>query len=135
MKVGIVLGTRPEIIKLSRVIAELDKRMHHVLVHTGQNFDYELNQIFFDDLEIRRPDAFLNCAGANAAETIGRIIIAVDAELAKYALGRSANCTPRSTRGACAQLARRAGSLPGNCSPTSADRPPSSSRRRARSPG
>src|ERR1700760_3271945 len=78
LKVMTIVGTRPEIIKLSRVIAELDKRMDHVLVHTGQNYDYELNQIFFDDLGVRKPDHFLNSAGANAAQTIGNLIIAVD---------------------------------------------------------
>ena len=64
MKVMTIVGTRPEVIKLSRVIAELDRRVHHVLVHTGQNHDYELNQIFFDELGIRTPDHFLACAGA-----------------------------------------------------------------------
>ena len=73
-----IVGTRPEIIKLSRVIAELDKRMDHVLVHTGQNFDYELNQIFFDDLGIRKPDHFLDAAGETAADTIGAIIAKAD---------------------------------------------------------
>ena len=69
MKVGIIVGTRPEIIRLSRVIDKLDKYCNHVLVHTGQNYDYELNQIFFDDLGIRAPDHFLEAAGHNAAET------------------------------------------------------------------
>jgi UDP-N-acetylglucosamine 2-epimerase (non-hydrolysing) len=78
LKVVTIVGTRPEIIKLSRVIAELDKRMDHVLVHTGQNFDYELNQIFFDDLGIRKPDHFLNAAGESAADTIGNVIAASD---------------------------------------------------------
>ncbi len=78
LKVVTVVGTRPEIIRLSRVIARLDQHCDHVLVHTGQNYDYELNQIFFDDLEVRKPDHFLNGAAANAAETIGNIIIAVD---------------------------------------------------------
>ena len=82
MKVLTVVGTRPEIIRLSRVIAKLDEHTEHVLVHTGQNYDYELNEIFFKDLEIRKPDHFLNAAGANAAETIGKVIIAVDAVLA-----------------------------------------------------
>ena len=67
MKIGIVVGTRPEIIKLSRVIAELDRQTRHVLVHTGQNYDYELNDIFFEQLEIRRPDHFLASAGKSAA--------------------------------------------------------------------
>jgi UDP-N-acetyl-L-fucosamine synthase len=82
LKVMTVVGTRPEIIRLSRVIAKLDEHTEHVLVHTGQNYDYELNEVFFKDLEIRKPDHFLNAAGANAAETIGKIIIAVDAVLA-----------------------------------------------------
>jgi UDP-N-acetyl-L-fucosamine synthase len=81
MKVMTVVGTRPEIIRLSRVISVLDASMNHVLVHTGQNYDYELNQIFFDDLEIRKPDHFLEAAGGNAAQTIGQIIISVDAIL------------------------------------------------------
>ncbi len=82
LKVMTVVGTRPEIIRLSRVIAALDKHIDHILVHTGQNYDYELNEVFFKDLEIRKPDHFLNAAGANAAETIGKVIIAVDAVLA-----------------------------------------------------
>ena len=82
LKVVTVVGTRPEIIRLSRVLARLDAHCEHVLVHTGQNYDYELNQIFFDDLGIRKPDHFLNAAGGSAAETIGKIIIAVDGVLA-----------------------------------------------------
>ena len=82
MKVMTVVGTRPEIIRLSRVMARLDERCEHVIVHTGQNYDYELNQIFFDDLGIRKPDHFLNAAGASGAETIGKVIIAVDGVLA-----------------------------------------------------
>src|SRR5438874_1928501 len=78
-----VVGTRPEIIRLSRVLAALDEHCEHVLVHTGQNYDYELNEIFFQDLGVRRPDRFLNAAGGNAAETIGNIIIAVDGALAE----------------------------------------------------
>ncbi|MBB1078111.1 UDP-N-acetylglucosamine 2-epimerase (non-hydrolyzing) [Rhodoferax sp. 4810] len=78
IKVMTIVGTRPEIIKLSRVIAELDKYTNHVLVHTGQNFDYELNEIFFEQLGIRKPDYFLNAAGSNAAETIGNVIIKSD---------------------------------------------------------
>jgi len=74
MKVATILGTRPEIIRLSRVIAALDRYTDHVLIHTGQNYDYELNQVFFEDLEIRRPDYFLEAAGENAAETIGLVI-------------------------------------------------------------
>jgi UDP-N-acetylglucosamine 2-epimerase (non-hydrolysing) len=81
MKVMTVVGTRPEIIRLSRVIASLDRYTEHVLVHTGQNYDYELNEIFFQDLEIRKPDQFLKAAGANGAETIGKVIIATDALL------------------------------------------------------
>lgn len=82
MKVATVVGTRPEIIRLSRVMAKLDEYCEHVLIHTGQNYDYELNQIFFDDLGIRKPDHFLNAAGASGAETIGKVIIAVDGVLA-----------------------------------------------------
>lgn len=78
LKVMTVVGTRPEIIRLSRTLVALDRHMDHVLVHTGQNYDYELNEVFFRDLELRRPDHFLEAAGATAAETIGRIIIAVD---------------------------------------------------------
>jgi len=77
-----VVGTRPEIIRLSRLIAALDETTHHVLVHTGQNYDYELNQIFFDDLGIRRPDHFLDAAGATAAQTIGQVISSSDEVLA-----------------------------------------------------
>ncbi len=80
LKVLSVIGTRPEIIRLSRVMAELDKSCEHILVHTGQNFDYELNEIFFDELGVREPDFFLNSAqnSKNACETIGKLIIAVD---------------------------------------------------------
>jgi len=78
MKVMTVVGTRPEIIRLSRVMAKLDEHCEHVIVHTGQNYDYELNQIFFDDLGIRKPDHFLNAAGASGAQTIGNVIVAVD---------------------------------------------------------
>jgi UDP-N-acetylglucosamine 2-epimerase len=81
MKTTTILGTRPEIIRLSRVIAALDRYTDHTLVHTGQNYDYELNQIFFDDLEIRKPDFFLDAAGATAAETIGLVIARADAVL------------------------------------------------------
>lgn len=81
LKVMTVLGTRPEIIRLSRVIAKLDEYTEHVLVHTGQNYDYELNEIFFQDLNVRKPDHFLNAAGGSASETIGKIIIAVDGVL------------------------------------------------------
>ena len=69
-----IVGTRPEIIKLSRVISEFDKHTKHILVHTGQNYDYELNEVFFNELEIRKPDFFLNSAGKTAAETIGNVI-------------------------------------------------------------
>ena len=78
LKLMTVVGTRPEIIRLSRVMTACDKYFDHVLVHTGQNYDYELNEIFFTDLGIRKPDHFLNAAGATGAETIGNVIIAVD---------------------------------------------------------
>lgn len=78
LKVMTVVGTRPEIIRLSRVMALLDAHCEHVIVHTGQNYDYELNQVFFDDLKLRKPDHFLNAAGGSAAETIGNVIIGVD---------------------------------------------------------
>jgi len=78
MKVMTVIGTRPEIIRLSRTMARLDECCEQVIVHTGQNYDYELNQIFFDDLGLRKPDHFLGAAGKSAAETIGRVIISVD---------------------------------------------------------
>ncbi len=80
LKVMTVVGTRPEIIRLSRVMAKLDESnaIEHILVHTGQNYDYELNQIFFDDLGIRKPDFFLNAAGTTATETIGQILIKID---------------------------------------------------------
>jgi UDP-N-acetylglucosamine 2-epimerase (non-hydrolysing) len=74
IKVMTIVGTRPEVIKLCRVINELDRHTDHVLVHTGQNYDYELNEIFFKQLEIRKPDHFLNAAGETAAETIGNVI-------------------------------------------------------------
>ena len=83
LKVVTVVGTRPEIIRLSRVLPKLDQYMDHILVHTGQNYDYELNEIFFTDLDIRKPDHFLGAAGATAAETIGQMIIKVDAVLAE----------------------------------------------------
>lgn len=85
LKVVSVVGTRPEIIRLSRVLARLDEFCDHVLVHTGQNYDYELNQVFFDDLGVRKPDHFLNCAANSnsAAHTIGNMIIAVDQVLAE----------------------------------------------------
>ena len=73
-KVMTIVGTRPEIIKLSRVIAELEENVEHILVHTGQNYDYELNEIFFNDLRVKKPDHFLNCVGDTTAETIANII-------------------------------------------------------------
>ena len=83
LKVMTVVGTRPEIIRLSRVMAKLDEHCEHILVHTGQNYDYELNEIFFQDLGIRKPDHFLSAAGNSGAETIGNVIIKVDQVLAE----------------------------------------------------
>ncbi|HDY7975447.1 TPA: non-hydrolyzing UDP-N-acetylglucosamine 2-epimerase [Vibrio vulnificus] len=83
LKVMSVVGTRPEIIRLSRVLAKLDEHCEHILVHTGQNYDFELNEVFFNDLGVRKPDYFLNAAGKNAAETIGQVIIKVDEVLEK----------------------------------------------------
>ncbi|AON56571.1 non-hydrolyzing UDP-N-acetylglucosamine 2-epimerase [Herbaspirillum seropedicae] len=83
LKVMTVVGTRPEIIRLSRVLAKLDQHTDHVLVHTGQNFDYELNEIFFTELSLRRPDHFLEAVGATAAETVGNIIARIDPLLAQ----------------------------------------------------
>ena len=83
LKVVTVVGTRPEIIRLSRVLPKLDQYMEHILVHTGPNYDYELNEIFFNDLDIRKPDYFLGAAGATAAETIGQMIIKIDPLLAE----------------------------------------------------
>jgi UDP-N-acetyl-L-fucosamine synthase len=85
MKVVTIVGTRPEIVRLSRVIPRLDEYCDHILVHTGQNYDYELNEIFFNDLGIRKPDFLLNAAGKNSSETIGKVIIAVDEVLDKVA--------------------------------------------------
>jgi UDP-N-acetylglucosamine 2-epimerase (non-hydrolysing) len=85
LKVMTIIGTRPEIIKLSRVIAELDRCMTHVLVHTGQNYDYELNEIFFNEMEIRKPDHFLDAVGETTAETIGNIIARSDHVMQKEA--------------------------------------------------
>lgn len=82
LKIMTVVGTRPEIIRLSRVMAKLDRYTDHVLVHTGQNYDYELNQIFFDELGLRAPDHFLNAVGATVAETIGNIVARIDPLLA-----------------------------------------------------
>lgn len=83
IKVMTIVGTRPEIIRLSRVLACLDKCTDHILVHTGQNYDYELNEIFFKDMEVRKPDYFLEAAGVTASETIGQVIIKVDPILEK----------------------------------------------------
>lgn len=84
LKVATVVGTRPEIIRLSRVLAQLDTHCDHLLIHTGQNYDYELNEIFFNDLGVRRPDIFLDAAGDTAAQTIGNIIGRIDAVLAEH---------------------------------------------------
>ncbi len=83
LKVMSVVGTRPEIIRLSRVLAKLDEHCEHILVHTGQNYDFELNEVFFNDLGVRKPDYFLNAAGKNAAVTIGQVIIKVDEVIEK----------------------------------------------------
>jgi UDP-N-acetylglucosamine 2-epimerase (non-hydrolysing) len=82
IKVMTIVGTRPEIIKLCRVIHELDRHTHHILVHSGQNYDYELNEVFFKQLEIRKPDHFLNAAGKTAADTIGKVISKSDQVMA-----------------------------------------------------
>lgn len=84
LKVMTIVGTRPEIIRLSRVIAKLDEYCDHILVHTGQNYDYELNEIFFKELDIRKPDAFLEAAGETAAQTIGKVIMAADVAFEQY---------------------------------------------------
>jgi len=81
MRVATIVGTRPEVIRLSRVVAAFDHYFQHCLIHTGQNFDYELNEVFFDDLEIRPPDRYLCAAGGTAAETIGRVVATSDAVL------------------------------------------------------
>lgn len=83
LKVMTIVGTRPELIKMSRVIAEFDIHTQHVLVHTGQNYDFELNQLFFEDLSIRKPDYFLEAVGENAAQTIARVIEKTDAVMEK----------------------------------------------------
>ena len=83
IKVMTIVGTRPEIIKLSRVIPEIEKHCNHILVHTGQNYDFELNEIFFSDLEIKKPDYFLNAAKSNVAKTIGNIISKSDEVISK----------------------------------------------------
>lgn len=99
LKLMTVVGTRPEIIRLSRVMAVCDQYFDHIIVHTGQNYDYELNEIFFTDLGIRKPDHFLNAAGITGAETIGNVIIAVDKVLeetkpdALLVLGDTNSCT------------------------------------------
>ncbi|WP_298406728.1 UDP-N-acetylglucosamine 2-epimerase (non-hydrolyzing) [Janthinobacterium sp.] len=82
-KIMTIVGTRPELIKMSRVIAELEKYSQHILVHTGQNYDYELNQVFFDDLEIRKPDYFLDAAGTSAIDTIAQVLVKADAVFEK----------------------------------------------------
>lgn len=82
LRVATILGTRPEVIRLSRVLPKLDTHCDHLLIHTGQNYDYELNGIFFEDLQLRKPDHQLDAAGATSAETIGKVIIAVDQVLA-----------------------------------------------------
>ena len=107
LKVMTLVGTRPELIKMSRVIAELDRQVNHVLVHSGQNYDYELNQVFFDDLEIRKPDHFLGAAGDTAAQTIAEVIAKADAvfELEKpdalLLYGDTNTCAPRASRCRC----------------------------------
>jgi len=83
LNVMTIVGTRPEIIRLSRIIDVLDQYCKHTLVHTGQNYDYELNQIFFEELNIRKPDLFLEAAGTTAAETIGQVIAKIDTVLAR----------------------------------------------------
>ena len=82
-KVVTIVGTRPEIIKLSRVITELEKHVNHILVHTGKNYDYELNEIFFNDLGVKKPNYFLNAVGDSTAQTIGNIISEADKILEK----------------------------------------------------
>ena len=79
-----IVGTRPEIIRLSRVVAKLDQFCEHIFVHTGQNYDYELNGVFFEELGVRKPNVFLEVAGKNAAETMGQVIIAADQLFEKY---------------------------------------------------
>ena len=83
LKVATVVGTRPEVIRLSRILPKLDHYFDHTLIHTGQNYDYELNEVFFNDLQIRRPDHFLNAAGKTGVETIGKVIIETDRLLEK----------------------------------------------------
>ena len=84
LKVMTIVGTRPEIIRLSRIISVLDEHCEHILIHTGQNYDFELNEVFFNELNIRKPNAILKAAGDTAAETIGQVIIAVDKVMQEY---------------------------------------------------
>src|SRR3979490_3166358 len=84
MKVMTIVGTRPEIIRLSRVIDKLDRYCNHILVHTGQNYDYELNEVFFKELDIRAPDHFFDSAGSNASDTISKVIAGADRILEKH---------------------------------------------------
>ena len=84
LKVMTIVGTRPEIIRLSRLIPKLDQHCDHILVHTGQNYDYELNEVFFSDLDIRKPDSFLEAAGATPAETIGKVIMTADKAMEQH---------------------------------------------------
>ena len=84
LKLMTVIGTRPEIIRLSRIIPKLDKYFTHYLIHTGQNYDYELNEIFFEQLDLRKPDNFLNSAGKSSSETIGNVIIKINEMIEKY---------------------------------------------------
>ena len=83
LKVITIVGTRPEIIRLSRIITKMDSYFEHTLIHTGQNYDYELNEIFFSDLDLRMPDFYLNCAEPTPSQTIGKVIINVDEILSK----------------------------------------------------
>ena len=94
-----IVGTRPEIIKLSRVIPELDMHTKHTLVHTGQNYDYELNEIFFQQMGIRKPDHFLNAAADNVAQTIGNVIARSDEVMgrAQQLSGRVSGEAPQNT--------------------------------------
>ena len=84
MKVMTLLGTRPELIKLCLVLKELDRHFDHVLVHSGQNYDYELNQVFFEDLGVRKPDEFLDAAGETAMETVAQVLVKTDQMLEKH---------------------------------------------------
>ena len=84
LKVMTIVGTRPEIIKLSRVMSEIENHTEHLLVHTGQNYDYELNEIFFNEMDIKKPDEFLDCVGESTAQTIGNIIYKSDQVMDKY---------------------------------------------------